>query len=66
MRGRTIDQRDVFDESLLYDDFDVERFLKSVEKLDSITETSSRLWARPVSPPHGHRFARRRARIDDS
>jgi|GEM_PF-3828176 len=38
MQGRTTaasnDPLNVIDESLLYDDFDVERFLESVEKLD--------------------------------
>jgi len=37
MRGRTTPANDplkLIDESLLYEDFDVERFLKSVEKLD--------------------------------
>lgn len=37
MRSRTTASNDplnVIDESLLYDDFDVERFLESVEKLD--------------------------------
>lgn len=33
MRGRQRDPMSVIDESLLYDDFDVEGFLKSIEKL---------------------------------
>jgi len=50
----------VIDESLLYDDFDVERFLRSIEKLGANGERKPDrcglgLWARPNtgwSKPH--------------
>ncbi len=58
------DPLSVIDESLLYDDFDEERFLKSVEHLD---ETAKRicgrhgaaLWARREIPQKSYRPAQR-------
>ena len=62
--GASKDPLDVIDEELLYDDFDVERFLESVEKLD-VAERRARgrhgaaLWARREFPPERHRPAQR-------
>jgi len=51
------------DESLLYDDFDEERFLKSVEHLDVAAKCArgrhgAALWARREFPQESYRPAR--------
>ncbi|HEX7081782.1 MAG TPA: hypothetical protein VF329_12285 [Gammaproteobacteria bacterium] len=68
MRSRTTgvsnDPLNVIDESLLYEDFDVERFLKSVEKLDVAARRArgrrgTALRARREFPPERDRPAQR-------
>jgi len=56
----------VIDESLLYDDFDAERFLKSIERLNLDTTGMRKpdrfglgLWARPNAGQDTHRPADR-------
>jgi len=60
------DPLDVIDESLLYDDFDVERFLKSVEQLDVAAKRArgvdgAALWVRRDVSPDRYRPAQRGA-----
>lgn len=58
------DPLDVIDESLLYDDFDVEQFLESVEQLDVAAKRDrgrheAALWARREFPKDYYRPAPR-------
>ncbi len=64
MRGRHREPMSVIDESLLYDDFDVESFLRSIERLDAAGARKPErdglgLWARPNTGLQTSRSANR-------